>query len=212
MQRHSDANTPSVSGNFKGSTLIWVKTETGRAEIVAKALVQQRLRRNLLLLIDGKISEDTLRGRVQNVGPADFHALNSLGLIEPLSTQEKPAHGRSATLGSAAERAQEAKPLDYSSFTATLTQLISAELGLRGFTLTLAVEKASTAEALMEVGHRAVDQIRTRRGEAAAANAHRLLFGEELAADSGNDQWPLLGAQHAAGKHPSFQSAKPKQA
>jgi hypothetical protein len=67
--------------------------------------------------------------------------------------------------------------MDYGRFTATLTQLISAELGLRGFTLTLAVEKASTIDELRAVGDRVLEQIRERKGVATADKARRALYG-----------------------------------
>ncbi|MDQ2736708.1 MAG: hypothetical protein M3Y55_17345, partial [Pseudomonadota bacterium] len=67
--------------------------------------------------------------------------------------------------------------LDYAQFTAALTKLISANLGLRGFTLTLAVEKAGTIEELREVAHRTLDQIRDRKGDAVAAEARKTLYG-----------------------------------
>jgi hypothetical protein len=55
--------------------------------------------------------------------------------------------------------------------------MISKELGLRGFVLTLAVEKAGTAQELQAVAQRTIEQIRERKGEAAAAAAQRALFG-----------------------------------
>ena len=67
--------------------------------------------------------------------------------------------------------------LDYSQFTAALTQLISANLGLRGFTLTLAVDKASTIEELRDVAQRVIEQIRERKGDGVAAEARRTLYG-----------------------------------
>jgi len=74
-------------------------------------------------------------------------------------------------------RDAEPAPLDYAQFTATLTRLISGELGLRGFVLTLAVEKAGTIEELQAVAQRTVTQIRERKGDAAAAAARRALYG-----------------------------------
>ena len=71
----------------------------------------------------------------------------------------------------------ESKSLDYSGFTAALTKLISSQLGLRGFTLTLAVDKASTVEELREVAQRVVEQIRERKGDGAAAEARKMLYG-----------------------------------
>jgi hypothetical protein len=70
-----------------------------------------------------------------------------------------------------------AGPLDYAQFTTALTQLISRELGLRGFVLTLSVEKAATIEALQAVAARTLAQIAERKGEASAAAARRLLYG-----------------------------------
>jgi len=69
------------------------------------------------------------------------------------------------------------KSLDYSAFTAALTTLISAQLGLRGFTLTLAVDKASTIEELRDVAQRVIEQVRERKGEAAAIEARKTLYG-----------------------------------
>ena len=73
--------------------------------------------------------------------------------------------------------ALDTKALDYSEFTAALTQLISGQLGLRGFTLTLAVDKASTIEELRDVAQRVIEQIRERKGESAAAEARKTLYG-----------------------------------
>jgi hypothetical protein len=55
--------------------------------------------------------------------------------------------------------------------------MISKELGLRGFVLTLAVEKAGTPEELRAVAQRTIAQIAERKGDAAAAVARRTLFG-----------------------------------
>ena len=74
-------------------------------------------------------------------------------------------------------RLRSAGPLDYAHFTAALTKIISSQLGLRGFTLTLAVEKASTNEELQAVAQRALEQIRERKGEAAATAARQTLYG-----------------------------------
>lgn len=144
----------------------------------AKALIKDRAQRNLLLLIDGQKSEEMLLANVAGITADDFTALEAMGLIEPMAA---PA-GRSGKSTSAAPSAPAPPPaepveLDYAHFTQTLTQLISKELGLRGFTLTLAVEKASTIEELREVAKRTLDQIRDRKGEPAAEQARRALYG-----------------------------------
>ena len=164
----------------------------------ARALVKERPQRNLLLVIDGIKSEQMLLSHLAGITPADFQILRSLGLIGPLGTSHARASGatqppspRAAATSPpapAAPNATEAPnaptepdepdaPLDYNSFTATLTQLISKELGLRGFVLTLAVEKAGTIEELQAVAKRTIAQINDRKGEAAAAAARRALYG-----------------------------------
>lgn len=161
--------------------MIWTKTDAGRIEIQTRALVKERARRNLLLLIDGAKSEEMLLANLAGIGAEDFRALEALKLIAPLGGSARVAeaapHAPAATAPKAAPAAEPSAPLDYGQFTAALTQLISSHLGLRGFVLTLAVEKAGTAEELQAVAHRTLDQIRERKGEVVAAAARRTLYG-----------------------------------
>ena len=170
--------------------MIWVKTDAGRAEMQSRALIKDRARRNLLLLIDGTKSEEMLLGNLAGISAGDFQELRKLDLIAPAAgavTVGTAARAPSGDSGrptvpqplppAAAAAASETSPLDYSQFTAALTQLISGNLGLRGFTLTLAVDKASTIEELREVAQRVLEQIRERKGEATAAEARRTLYG-----------------------------------
>ena len=166
--------------------MIWIKTDAGRAEMQTRALVKERSQRTLLLLIDGSKSDDTLLASVAGTRPEDFKLLQEQGLIAPVQGASRSG-SRSGTPTSPAPLTApaplDASPpvpaaeIDYGSFTATLTQLISKELGLRGFTLTLAVEKAGTIQELQAVAQRTLDQIRDRKGEAAAAAARRVLYG-----------------------------------
>lgn len=178
-----------------GSQLIWSKTDAGRSEMQTRGLVKERAQRNLLLVIDGIKSEEMLLANLVGITAEDFAALQSLGLIAPAvassSRSSAAAAGRSsgsfstptaptapAPLASAApDAAADAAPLDYAQFTAALTQIISKELGLRGFVLTLAVEKAGTIEELQAVAQRTLAQVAERKGEAAAAAARRALYG-----------------------------------
>jgi hypothetical protein len=155
----------------------------------ARALVKERAQRNLLLVIDGIKTEEMLLANLAGISPADFTALHSLGLIVPAVTSSGrsgsvggPPSNRAAAPAPAApvatvDLAVEAAPLDYAQFTTALTQMISKELGLRGFVLTLAVEKASTIEELQAVAQRTLTQIADRKGEAIAAAARRALYG-----------------------------------
>ena len=166
--------------------MIWGKTEAGRQEMQSRAVVKERARRNLLLLIDGVKTDAMLLSGLAGISGADFEALHGLGLIEPVADSparpNRPGAAPAQAPAAAApvvqpEPVAPAVPLDYGQFTAALTQMISSELGLRGFVLTLAVEKAGTAEELQAVASRTLAQIAERHGEARAAAARRTLYG-----------------------------------
>ena len=161
--------------------MIWVKTDAGRAEMQNRALVKERARRNLLLLIDGAKSEEMLLANLAGITAADFQELRKLDLIAPASgavTVGNPARAANVeTTRPTVPLPLDGKSLDYSAFTAALTKLISTHLGLRGFTLTLAVDKASTIEELRDVAQRVIEQVRERKGDAAASEARKTLYG-----------------------------------
>lgn len=163
--------------------MIWTKTEAGRIEIQARTVVKERPQRNLLLVIDGVKTEEMLLANLTGISAQDFVDLHVLGLIAPVlsagrsASQSARSGGTPAAEPAAAAPATVDVPLDYPQFTATLTQMISKELGLRGFVLTLAVEKAGTAQELQAVAQRTIEQIRERKGEGAALAAQRALFG-----------------------------------
>jgi hypothetical protein len=239
-------------------TVIWAKTEAGRREIQERALVRERARRNLLLVIDGVQSEAALLASIAGIGSDDFRALEAQGLIAPVqassrsgsarSSRPMPLAGRAearpsasaapagvgtgapsrapfssspaaavsaaasgppaassapatsvsaqvasmtaaipgasgrtpAMLGPGAAAAFDLPPaesIDPARFTAALGRLISSQLGLRGFVLTLALEKASSAEDLQAIAQRALEQIRERKGDPAFAAARHTLYG-----------------------------------
>jgi hypothetical protein len=153
--------------------VIWSKTEAGRIEMRTRALVKDRALRNLLLVIDGVKTEALLLAHLEGISITDFAALEAMGLIVPIAETRRPAAS-----GAARPPAPTiAPPSGYADFTARLTQLISQELGLRGFLLTLAVEKAGSIEALQDVARRTLEQIRERHGDAAEAAARQRLYG-----------------------------------
>jgi hypothetical protein len=159
--------------------VIWAKTDAGRVEMQTRALVKDRARRNLLLLIDGGKSEEMLLANLVGISAEDFQELLKLDLIAPaaggvtVGNASRAVHVDLSTVPQALPETE----LDYGQFTTALTRLISAHLGLRGFTLTLAVEKAGTAEELQAVAQRTLDLIRDRKGEVVAADARRTLYG-----------------------------------
>jgi hypothetical protein len=169
---------------YGDSKLIWAKTDAGRIEMQARSLVKERAQRNLLLVIDGIKTEEMLLSGLAGITLADFTALQTMGLIVPVGSAARSGGAPStraveapAAPAAVAAPAADAVPLDYAEFTTALTQMISRELGLRGFVLTLAVEKAGTPEELRAVAQRTIAQIAERKGDAAAAAARRTLFG-----------------------------------
>lgn len=159
--------------------MIWTKTDSGRAEISARALVHERARRNLLLLIDGFRSQDVLLGSVVGINHGDFDLLARLGLIAHGSIGGSSASRPAAAAAAPSQQPDASKlltPPSYAEFTARLTRLISSELGLRGFRLTLAVEKAADVQALEPVAERVISEITRRKGEAVARTARRTLY------------------------------------
>ncbi len=161
--------------------MIWVKTDAGRAEIQARALVRERPQRNLLLLIDGKTSDDKLLAGIAGISVVDFTTLESLGLI--VAANEMRAAAPSAP--AAAAPAADATPgvdidiggLDFAQFRGALGRLISSELGMRGITMSMILEEAQTVSDLRDVAQRVLKQIGDRKGPAAVAEARRKLFG-----------------------------------
>ena len=149
----------------------------------ARALVKERAQRNLLLVIDGIKTDEMLLANLTGITVDDFAALQSLGLIAPVAgaggsrSGASPSARGAGTVPATATATPDPSPLDYGEFTQALTQLISKELGLRGFVLTLAVEKAGTIEELQAVAQRTLAQIAERKGEAVAAAARRVLYG-----------------------------------
>jgi hypothetical protein len=196
--------------------VIWAKTDAGRREIIDRALVKERARRNLLLVIDGVQSEEALTATLAGIGADDFRALEAQGLIAPASGSVR-ASSRASTRSVLPVGRGDARPSsgavsdalsalgastsafgvhasalsepagggdasgpaarDPAMFAAKLTRLISNELGLRGFVLSLAVERATTPSELEAIAQRTLDQIRERRGEAACAAARQTLYG-----------------------------------
>ena len=84
------------------SSVIWAKTDAGRAEMQARALVKERAQRNLLLLIDGIKSEEMLLANLAGITADDFTALRRMGLIAPVAGAPAGRGGRSAAAAPAA--------------------------------------------------------------------------------------------------------------
>ena len=102
-----------LSADGNGNTrVIWVKTDAGRAEMQNRALVKERARRNLLLLIDGAKSEEMLLANLAGITAADFQELRKLDLIAPAAgavTVGNPARAAASNGAAPADRAAAAR-------------------------------------------------------------------------------------------------------
>lgn len=156
--------------------MIWAKTDAGRAEMKARSLVKDRAQRNLLLVIDGKRSAEKLLTDLVGITPADFATLAGLGLIEPVANPASQVAGpTSKTLSSSVDA--DVNSFDYATLRSAIGRVISKELGMRGFALSMILEESTTVEDLKEVAQRLLKTIAERKGIAAADAASKILFG-----------------------------------
>jgi hypothetical protein len=160
--------------------VIWAKTDAGRAEMQQRALVKERAQRNLLLLIDGKNTQEKLLAGLAGISAQDFKTLEGLGLIAPVAAAPAaaaaasgPAPGRPVDI----DVDIDASKVDFATLRGSLGRLISKELGMRGIGMSMVLEEAMTLDDLRDVARRTLKQIGDRKGIAAAAEARKSLFG-----------------------------------
>ena len=140
--------------------------------------MKDRAQRNLLLVIDGKTSAETLLAKLAGITAADFESLASLGLIAQVAAPAPPP----APAAEAGSDFGEAVDIDVSGhdFSALrsrpIFKLISKELGMRGFGLSMVLDESMTVADLKDVARRVLKQIGDRKGPAAAEAAKRFLL------------------------------------
>ncbi len=156
--------------------MIWAKTDAGRAEMRQRALVKERAQRNLLLLIDGKNTEEKLLAGLAGISAQDFKTLEGLGLIAQVAAAPSPA-APAAAAGRPVDLDIDAATIDFAALRGALGKLISKELGMRGIGMSMVLEEALTVDDLRDVARRTLKQISDRKGIAAAAEARKFLFG-----------------------------------
>ena len=65
---------------------------------------------------------------------------------------------------------------DYAALRGAIGRLISKELGMRGFALSMVLDESMTVEDLKDVAQRVIKQIGDRKGATAAAAAKKFLM------------------------------------
>ena len=142
--------------------------------------MKERAQRNLLLIIDGKTPAETLLARLAGITTADFSELESLGLIAPVVAPARPP-ARAPARAPADAAGFEAVDIDVSGQTVevlrgAISLLISKELGMRGFGMSMVLDGAMTIEDLKEVASQVIKKIGERKGRAAAVAAKNFLL------------------------------------
>lgn len=153
----------------------YLKTEAGRAEIKARALVASRVARNLLLVLDASKTARQWIAMVQGATEADFQLLLDQGLLAP--------QGGAATAAEAGGPAKlaldgsELPQMDYEQLYAYLTRHAKQYLGLmKGYRVVLDVERCSGLAELQAYALRFIELVREAQGDELARQV-RLAMG-----------------------------------
>lgn len=192
--------------SFSMNTAIYDKTDKGRTEIATRSQHLAPRLRTLLLLIDGRRSEQELLANVAGLGLteaalADLLAQEyivlsrSYAALPAIVDDIMPQAAAPAVIDSAAGTAQAAAPVvsmdaaqRYQSVYNFYTKTIKSTIGLRGFTLQMKVEKAGTIGDLRELRQPYLDAVLKAKGDAVAgelrAQLDRLLGDENGAVGS----------------------------
>lgn len=162
------------------NTSIYDKTTKGKEEIATRKYQLAPRLRTLLVLIDGRRTEEELLRNVAGLGlgASALAELLEHGYIvlatsyASLAEEPAPAELPSAEPAQAPEPAQIAQ---FQSIYDFYNKTIKNTIGLRGFTLQLKVEKASSVAELRELRHPYIEAVQKARGsETAAALARQL--------------------------------------
>jgi hypothetical protein len=170
------------------NTSIYDKTAKGKEEIATRKYQLAPRLRTLLVLIDGRRTEEELLHNVAGLG-LGASALAELlehgyivlatsyaSLAESSVEQASPADvSTAAPAAQAPQSAQTAQIAQFQSIYDFYNKTIKNTIGLRGFTLQLKVEKASSVAELRELRHPYIEAVQKARGsETAAALARQL--------------------------------------
>lgn len=157
--------------------MIWAKTDAGRAEMQARSLIKDRAQRNLLLVIDGKKTAEKLLADLAGITAADFSMLEGLGLIAAVAAPA-PLQAEAVAVPSRNSVDVDVDGFDYATLRGAIGRMISKELGMRGFAMSMILEEAVTVDDLKDVAQRLLKMIAERKGIAAADQASKALFGK----------------------------------
>lgn len=147
---------------------IYRKTSKGLSELATRALKLSPRLRSLLILIDGRRSDDELLRLVPTVGEEGVQALLAEGLIEliGLTNDVSPMPPRT-TLPEAPRPASPGAPT-LESLRQDLTRALTDLIGPLAAPLAIRIERARTRAELLALHEAAARQVESVRGRAAA--------------------------------------------
>jgi len=143
-------------------TVIFDKTDKGRDEIITRKYRLANRLRTLLVMVDGKSTQEELLKRVAGLGlnKADFDGLVDDGFIQDPSARHKPKQDDSTPSHPTMTPAQLFQLLaDF------YTQAIQENLGLRGHALQLQVDQSTTLQEFLIFRSPFLDAIKKIKGE-----------------------------------------------
>jgi len=190
--------------SFSMNTAIYDKTDKGRTEIATRSQHLAPRLRTLLLLIDGRRSEQELLANVAGLGLTDAALAELLAqeyivlsrsyatlpaiadAIMPLATAPVVIGSVPDPVAGGVQATEPAVSMDaaqrYQSVYNFYTKTIKSTIGLRGFTLQMKVEKAGTIDELRALRQPYLDAVLKAKGDAVAdelrAQLDQLLDGE----------------------------------
>ncbi|MES2072418.1 MAG: hypothetical protein V4488_18815 [Pseudomonadota bacterium] len=180
------------------STLIYDKTDKGREEIATRKYQLAPRLRTLLVMVDGKQTEDDLLKKVAGLGLSQqnlnelieqqFIAIAATTIPAAVATPARPLAAAAAQENAAEENGpdsvlglgQDSNMVldDAERFQAIynfFNETIKSTLGLRGFTLQMKVERAATLEDFRELRRTYLEAVQKAKGnEMARSLRHRL--------------------------------------
>ena len=164
------------------ATIYYDKTEKGREEISSRKYQLPSKLRPLLVMIDGKHGSDELLKRLAAIGltQENLEELLRLGFIAPiqvsvpapveLARKDKPQVVED-TKPETKETSKETTPAEkIANLRQFFTETIKGNLGLRGFTLQLKVERAETLEDFISLSEDYVEALYKAKGQQIARN------------------------------------------
>ncbi|HZW14369.1 MAG TPA: hypothetical protein VFF81_14415 [Noviherbaspirillum sp.] len=138
------------------ATIIFDKTDKGREEIATRKFQLAPKMRTLLVMIDGKQSSDELLQKIGGLGftPESINELMANGFIHQVAAIETPVVSGPVPAPGPAPAAAAPTQATANQFQALYhfyTETIKSTIGLRGYSLQLKVEKASSIDELREL-------------------------------------------------------------